>query len=111
MLGNGVAERRHASGRQPLHHLGRLVEVGIPVTSVSRAGSCSRSRASPRRSVVVWSGGAGAHHEWLTPRLAFEQHWLLIDQRPSVATSPTRGSADPPLTADVVILTSAPWID
>jgi hypothetical protein len=31
---------------------------------------------------------------------------LLIDQRPSVATSPTRGSADPSLTADVGILTS-----
>jgi hypothetical protein len=27
MLGNDVAERRQVSGRQPLHHLGRLVEV------------------------------------------------------------------------------------
>jgi hypothetical protein len=31
---------------------------------------------------------------------------LLIDQRPGVATSPTPGSADPSLTADVGILTS-----
>jgi len=31
---------------------------------------------------------------------------LLIDQRPSVATAPTRGSADHLLTADVGILTS-----
>ncbi len=75
------------------------------MTSVSRAGFCSRSRASPRRSVIV-RVRRRANQGSLTPRLPFEQDWLLIDQRPGVATSPTRGSADPSLTADVGILTS-----
>ena len=48
--------------------------------SVSRAGSCGRSGASPRRSVVVRvRRRAGANQRWLLPGCRFEQHWLLID--------------------------------
>jgi hypothetical protein len=56
--------------------------------------------------VIDLGSGTGANQRWLTPRLPFEQQWLLIDQdsdlhRHLPAAPPTRH-----LTADVGILTS-----
>jgi hypothetical protein len=92
-LGNDVAERRQVSERQPLHHLGRLVEV--------------------------WDSGEegiegeilqqieGANQRWLSFQLPFEQPWLLIDQDPQALQ---RDQPVAPrtrlLTAAVKILTS-----
>jgi hypothetical protein len=46
-VGYDVAERQQPSGRQPLHHIGRLVEVAIPVRERIECGIQQRT---PRES-------------------------------------------------------------
>jgi hypothetical protein len=55
---------------------GDSLKCEIPLRSVSRAGSCSRSGASPRRSVVV---RVRRRQPKVVAGCRFEQHWLLID--------------------------------
>ena len=56
--------------------------------------------------VIDLGSGTGANQRWLTPRLPFRQHWLLIDQDEAVQRHQLRAPRTRLLTADVGILAS-----
>ena len=70
-----MAERRQVSGRQPLHHLGRLVEVSDSGEERIEGGILQQIEGRVRdvRS-SSGSGGVPAPTKGGTPRLPFEQH-------------------------------------
>jgi hypothetical protein len=56
--------------------------------------------------VIDLGSGTGANQRWLSPRLPFEQQWLLIDQDQGLLRSLPVAPRTRILTADVGILTS-----